>query len=199
MTTSPKISFCIPIHNMENGAFFLWRAVQSIMSQTFKDYEIIITQEGSMPVNTNAGIKKARGELIKILYMDDYLAHPNALQEIVDHFKGQWLVSGCLHDEDGVLKSPHYPSWNDSIHLGQNTIGSPSVLTIRNDGHLLFDETLSFLLDCDLYKRYYKQYGPPTILKDLNVAIGLHAGQTSNLMPQEEKEKEYKYIMTKYE
>jgi len=97
------------------------------------------------------------------------------------------------------LKSPHYPSWNDSIHLGQNTIGSPSVLTIRNDGHLLFDETLSFLLDCDLYKRYYKQYGPPTILKDLNVAIGLHAGQTSNLMPQEEKEKEYKYIMTKYE
>ncbi len=51
------ISIILPIHDMKNGAYFLWRAVNSIMSQTYKDYEIIITKEGRMAENTNAGIK----------------------------------------------------------------------------------------------------------------------------------------------
>ncbi len=48
---------------MLNGEFFLWRAVNSVMEQTFKDYEIVIVREGTMPVNTNAGIKKATGRV----------------------------------------------------------------------------------------------------------------------------------------
>ena len=46
---------------MPNGAFFLWRLVQSLMSQTFKGYELVITKEGKMAENTNSGIRKARG------------------------------------------------------------------------------------------------------------------------------------------
>lgn len=209
MTTSnPKLSIVVPVHEgMKNGEYFLWRLVQSLMRQTFKDYELIIVQEGSMPVNTNAGLEKARGELIKILYLDDYFAHDNALQKIVDTFKpeDQWLATGCLHqrtDERDFYEdphSPHYPQYTPDIYTGNNRIGSPSVITLRNTGHLLFDENLSWLLDCDLYYRYYKTYGAPRILKDLNVVIGIHEGQTSALMGAQDKRNELYYLLGKYD
>ena len=190
---------------MENGEYFLWRSIQAIMKQSFKDYEIVIVQEGKMPVNSNAGLNKARGELIKILYLDDYLAHVDSLQVIVDSFKKEdmWLATGCIHQryEPGNYEdphSPHYPSYTNDIHLGNNRIGSPSVITIRNKGHLLFDENLSFLLDCDLYRRYHDSYGPPKLVNDLNVIIGIHDGQTSNTMPQKEKLQEFEYVKNKY-
>lgn len=193
--TSPKISIVLPIHDMKNGAFFLWRAVNSIMEQTFKDYEIIITKEGPMPVNTNAGIKKARGELIKILYMDDWFAHPNALQEIVDAFSEnvEWMITGV--DDNPV------PTWTDDIHYGNNKLGSPSALTLRNHGAdtMLFDEKLSWLLDCDLFRRLFDKYGWPKILTNtVNVKIGKHDGQMTHLMSNDYKQSEHEYVADKY-
>lgn len=203
----PRFSIVVPIHKgMKNGEFFLWRLVQSLMSQTFRDFELVITQEGTMSVNTNAGLKRARGELIKILYLDDYLAHPKSLQEISDSFSAtdQWLATGCLHqqsDPDTLEEphSPHYPTYSKDIHRGNNTIGSPSVITIRNEGHLLFDERLSYLLDCDLYRRYFDLFGPPKLVDDLNVVIGIHPDQTSNTMSQRAKNEEFYYLASKYE
>ncbi|HVX00466.1 MAG TPA: hypothetical protein VHA52_08545 [Candidatus Babeliaceae bacterium] len=198
---SHKISVVVPIHaEMKNGAFFLWRLIQSLMQQTFTDYELVIVQEGRMAHNTNAGIKKATGEWIKILYLDDYFAHPEALQRIVDVCtpEVEWIVTGCLHQAEGAPIAPHYPSYSPDIYLGNNTIGSPSVLTIRNNYPLLFDENLSWLLDCELYYRYWNKHGPPYLLNDLNVIIGLHDGQTSTIMPSEEKLQEFEYLNKKY-
>jgi len=196
-----KISIIIPIHQMKNGDFFLWRNIQSIMMQSFKDYEVIITQDGLMAENTNAAMRKAQGEIIKILYLDDYLAHRDSLQVIVDNMgDSMWLATGCLHDNgDGKLFNPHLPSYSQDIHKGNNTIGSPSVLVLRREGCLYFDTKLSFALDCDLYHRYYKAYGLPATINDLNVVIGLHDGQTTNLMSNQEKIEEFKYVTKKHE
>lgn len=198
----PKISICIPIHDSPKTAFFLSRLLKSVDEQTYTDYELVITKEGSMPVNTNAALSKAKGELLKILYVDDYFAHPQALQTIVDNFKDtdQWLATGCVHksDTDEIPHSPHYPEYTQDIHTGNNRLGSPSVITLRNQGHLKFDENLSFLLDCDLYKRYYAKFGPPKLTNDLNVVIGLHAAQVSNTMPSTQKLEEFNYMRQKY-
>lgn len=202
MNTFPKLSIVVPIHEtMKNGDFFLWRLTQSIMKQSFRDYEIVIVQQGKMAENTNAGIQKARGELIKILYLDDYLAHRHALRYIVDNFgeDDQWLATGCVHQKDlEQPHSPHYPEYTDDIWTGNNRIGSPSVLTMRNKGHMLFDDNLSFLLDCDLYKRYYLKYGAPRLVNDLGVVIGIGDHQTSYMMPSEDKLSEFEYMKQKY-
>ena len=190
----PKVSIVIPIHDMRNGAFFLWRAINSIMEQTFKDYEIIITKEGSMPVNTNTGIKRAKGELIKILYMDDWLAHPNVLENMVGIMEfnqdKKWLIMGA--------NTNPLPHWTDDIETGNNKLGSPSALTLRKDFIELFDEKLSWLLDCDLYKRLHTKYGVPVIAKDIGVNIGVHDGQMTNLMSDDYKLSEHKYVAEKY-
>ena len=198
---TPKVSIVIPWHFMENWEFFLGRCLKSIEKQSFKDYEIILTKAGSMPVNTNRAIKAAEGELIKVLYMDDYLTDHTSLGNMVSHFQedSKWLVTACVHDNGETVGNYHKPSYNDQIHTGKNTIGSPSVLMMRKDSLMFFDEKLSWLLDCDLYSRLYAMYGEPTIVEEPDVVIGLHPGQTSNLMSDEDKLKEKAYIEKKYE
>ena len=64
-----KISIVIPVSKkMKNGDYFLKRCLKSIKSQTFKDYEIVMTEKGNASHNTNEGIKQAKGDYIKILH-----------------------------------------------------------------------------------------------------------------------------------
>lgn len=192
------ISCVIPYHDMENGAFFLKRCIDSIMTQTYTDYEIVLTKVGKMAENTNSGIKKAKGDIIKILFVDDYLATPFYLERLAYFFKGGWMVSECWHDNGQAMNlNPHYPVWSDDIKKGINTIGSPSVLAFENKNPLLFDENLSFTLDCDLYQRLYERYGEPSILNSM-VAIGIHSGQTTNILTDKQKQEEFLYIQNKY-
>lgn len=175
---------------MKNKDFFLNRALDSVRSQTFQDWEIVITQDGKMAENTNSAIKKANGELVKILYMDDWLAHPRALQDIVDNFNGEWLITGAD-------TNPH-PRWTDDILAGNNKLGSPSALTMRKKTALMFDERMSWLLDCDLYARLYKKYGPPKILDSVGVCMGIGDHQMTNILTDEEKLQEHNLINKKY-
>ncbi len=188
----PKVSIVIPIHDMKSGAFFLWRLINSIMEQTFKDYEIIITKEGKMAENTNAGIQKANGELIKILYLDDYFSDKFSLQEMVNNFKDEdsWIIVGT---EDNPK-----PEWTDNLETGNNKLGSPSALIMRSSDRLLFDEKLSWLLDCDLYKRMEHFCGKPKILSGNYITIGKHDGQMTKLMSDDYKLSEHKYVAEKY-
>lgn len=188
----PKVTIVIPIHDMKNGAFFLWRALSSIREQTFQDYEIVITDKGRMAENTNAGINQAQGKLVKILYMDDFLAHPNALQDIVDAFEftDEWLITGADTNPS--------PYWTDDILKGNNHLGSPSALTMRKSTALFFDERMSWLLDCDLYYRLYQEYGEPKILKSIGVKIGTGDHQMTNILTDEEKLAEHNMIKEKY-
>lgn len=185
---------------MENWPFFLERCLKSIEAQTFKDYEIILVKHSTMPVTSNRAMESATGELVKILYMDDYFAHGYALQDIVDNFtkESTWLVTGCIHDDGTNVTNYHTPEYTKDISTGNNKIGSPSVLTYKREGCLLFDTTLSFLLDCDLYKRLHDTYGPPTVLDSPNVVIGLHPGQTTHVMSKEAKLQEFEYLKEKY-
>lgn len=188
----PKISICIPTHNMKNKDFFLERALKSIRSQSFQDFEIIITDKGSMPVNTNSALKEATGEFVKILYMDDFLAHENALRDIVNNFESGdfWLITATDTNPN--------PTWTDDIETGNNKLGSPSALTMRRKSMLYFDERMSWLLDCDLYKRMEAKYGKPKILHKIGVCIGIHDGQMTNILTDEEKLVEHKIMNEKY-
>lgn len=222
MDTRPKFSIVIPTYQMNGGIEFLRHSFEMLGKQTFKDFEVVITDDSNndlvkdfcakyftLPIrytrnpiargmggNTNTGIHNAKGELIKILYQDDYLAHEDSLQVIADNFldNDKWLVTGCTHT-DG---RPHLPRYNDQIHRGINTIGSPSVMTIRNTDPMFFDTNLGWVLDCDYYKRMYMRFGLPKIVNDINVGIGIGDHQTTNKLSEEFKKKEIQFLIEKY-
>src|SRR3990167_3471558 len=222
-----RISVCIPTYEMKGkGATFLRQSLNILSRQFFKDFEVIISDNSEddeiekvcrdfsglninyfrnlvkgMAPNSNSAIKASRGELIKMLYLDDFLFGEDALFEISRNFatENYWLVTGCVHTIDGEnYFNPHYALWNDKIYTGNNTIGSPSVLTVRNDSPLLFDESLTWVLDCDLYYRYYEKYGKPKVVDNLNVVIYQGEHQTSAFLSDEIKQKEYNYLINKY-
>lgn len=218
---NPKISLIVPIYGMDNAEFFLKRNLDSILSQTFTDYEIIITDDSdddflkifcskypvqyfkntgrhSMADNTNCAIDHASGDLIKILYQDDYFYNGNSLDDIDKYFVGQssWFVTGCTHTMDGVnFFNNHSPYYSES----DNTIGSPSVLTFTKEVTERFDPQFHYVLDLDLYKRLFREYGKPKILNKINVVMGIHSGQKTNLLSNDRKILEHRILKEKHE
>ncbi len=195
----PKVSVAIPYYaKMPNAEFLMNRCLESIKRQTFTDYEIVITDTGNMAENTNNAIRASKGEIIKILYMDDYLTE-DALERIVEAFKGNWLVTGCMHDSgNGELYNPHLPEWTDDIETGNNRIGSPSVIAVRNGLDIYFDEKMNWLLDVDFYKRMEQKYGEPDYLYEYCTVIGTGDHQTTNIMSSDEKLSEQTYLHEKH-
>lgn len=99
----PKISVVIPLYNK---GFIISETLESVLAQTFTDFEIVIVNDGStddsfeivsqysddrirlynqenkgVSKTRNAGIEYAKSELIAFLDADDYW-HPNHLEEL---------------------------------------------------------------------------------------------------------------------
>jgi len=101
--TQPVVSVCIPVYN---GAAFIAAAVESVLAQTFPDFELIVLDNASTDktleilgpfkdsrlriirqasnigaaANFNAALHEARGEWVKVLCADDLL-YPDCLKK----------------------------------------------------------------------------------------------------------------------
>jgi glycosyltransferase involved in cell wall biosynthesis len=119
---NPFISICIPAYKRAQN---LQRLLTSIASQTYSNYEIIITDDSpdesvadlvkknsgflsiryfkndpaaGTPGNWNIAIKKAKGEWIKLMHDDDWFALPASLQKFADaaaNAKCNFIFSAC--------------------------------------------------------------------------------------------------------
>jgi glycosyltransferase involved in cell wall biosynthesis len=206
-----KISIAIPTYEMKGfGAEMLQYSFIKIESQTYKNYEVVISdhsinddieelcngwsnrfqisynrfeeKRGCAPANTNNSLKKSKGDIIKILYQDDYLYDKDSLQKTVDNFgdRYSWLISTYIHTKDRrEYFNKYVPFLHERIHL-KNLIGFPSCLTIRNKDLIFFNEDLKWAFDCEYYKRLYLNFGMPILLNDITVVNFLWEGQLSN-------------------
>jgi len=227
-----RFSIVIPTwEQYGKGYFFLTQLLDSIKNQSFNDYEIVISdhsinneienickkydflkisylrnqnKRGNSPHNLNFGLRQAKGEIIKVMFQDDFFINPNSLKLISNEFEindCKWLVNGCCHTTDSINFFRYMiPKWNDRINEGVNTISSPSVLSFINKDILYFDENLTMLMDCDYYYSLHKKYGLPSILKEYLIANTFHEYQISKMYDknlQEEinlvKQKKYEF------
>lgn len=185
------ISIAIPYYRgMKNAPFFLARLLQSIHEQTYTEYEVVITEKGNASQNTNEAIRQSKHEIVKVMYMDDYFTHKDSLQHMVDALGGQkWLIAGSNNNQTPFLTG--------DIHVGNNKLGSPSALMFRKCD-VWFDEELKWLLDCDFYKKMWINYGQPAILNGNLVTIGEGDHQATNLLSNQDKEREVMLMRQRY-
>lgn len=157
---------------------------------------------GSSSANVNTAMNNCSGVLIKPLFQDDFLSSNKSIELTVNAFDldKNWLVSACIHTNDGVNRfNPHYPRWNEHIHRGINTISSPSVITIKKDVDLRFDENFIWLMDVEYYKRLYIKYGPPIFLNDITIVNRLWEKQLTNTITMDRKNEEVNKLIRQYE
>ena len=124
----PKVSIIVPVYNVEN---YLRRCVDSILNQTFSDFELILVDDGS-PDNCgvvcdeyekkdkrikvihkengglsdarNAGIDIARGEYLGFVDSDDWI-HPQMFEILYNGIvENNVKMSVCGYEETDVQK-----------------------------------------------------------------------------------------------
>lgn len=231
----PKISICIPTWECNGySEVFTTELFNSIRKQTFKDYEVCISDHslndnvlnvceeyanyfeikyfknsnnlGNGPANTNSALEMSSGDIIKIMFQDDFFFSENSLSIIYQSFfdnNKKWLVNGSNHFQQNIYYNEMTPRWNHDIIKGVNTISSPSVLSIKSDVKEQFDENLKMLMDCDYYYNLYSKYDEPLILNDILVTNRVHQNQISSLYVNDENyeknlKEEINYCSKKY-
>jgi glycosyltransferase involved in cell wall biosynthesis len=223
-----KVSIAIPCYEMKGyGAVNLSFALESIAKQTYKNIEVIISdhsrdnkieelcikyssfldlkylkyedKRGSSSANLNNCILNSSGDIIKILFQDDYLYGRNVIQNIVNEFDQDtyWLVTSFYQTYDRKNLFRHPDPYLTNILLYGNTIGPPSGLSMINKDVLYFDEELLWWMDTDYYKRLYDKYGLPKIITKPTFVNLLWDGQVSNTSAksQDLREAEAEYLV----
>jgi len=230
MNNNPFFSLVIPCYEAHGqGVKYLEKQFSILVAQTYTDFEIVISDNSKNDEiesfinkyknvfnikyfknsnignsqNANNGIKNSNGKFIKIIFQDDFLYNENSLKDIASVLNDdvQWLITACEHSNDGqTFYRSFFPRYNNEIYLGNNTISSPSVLTIKNTkDKLFFDENLKWLMDVDYYKRCFIKFGPPLILNNINVVNRTNEFQYQNHISEEDKNKEFYYVKNKFE
>ena len=201
MQTYPNIEVVISDHSKDNN-------ISNLLNSYSNKLNIVYIKNpnnyGNTSNNINNAINHCSGDLIKIIFMDDYLFLPNSIQLIVDEFNKysnrKWLVNSYAHTQNyKKIFWQYHPKNNPKMGLGINTIGCPSGLTIRKVITQRFDENLKWFMDCDYYYRLYLNYGEPIYLHKILVINYLHANQVTNKQINDDLVKrEYQYIVQKY-
>lgn len=166
--TDPKISIIIPVYKVEK---YLAQCLNSLVTQTFKDFEIIAVNDGSPDGSReilrrfeekydfitvldqensgqaqarNNGLKLARGEYVTFVDSDDYVA-PNYLME---------LYRACEDNGADISCCYYYFRFPESEFLFEYPFRCHGVFTRSQALHkLLHDVQIQSLLWNKLYKR----------------------------------------------
>jgi glycosyltransferase involved in cell wall biosynthesis len=211
-----KMSIAIPTYESKGrGNEFLEDLFRTIEIQTFRDFEVVVSDHsvgdeilkltdqyrekfkivyvknkdnrGNGPANTNNAIKNCSGEIVKIMFQDDFFYDDEALEKIYNAFEPDinWVLCGSNHtkDDGNSFYWDLFPTWNDDILNGVNTISSPSVLATRRTvfNNIKFDTNLVMMMDCELYYHIKKLYGDPVYYNDILVSNRIHEDQISSM------------------
>lgn len=180
-----KFSVIIPTYNR---ADLLEQAIQSVLAQTCRDFELLVVDDGSEPVirpattddrlrvlrhpanrgaaaARNTGIRQAQGELVAFLDSDD-LWFPEKLAQQAE-FMQDTAYDACVTSYEHAtpegfrlmrLRQPH--SWLRALSMGC-TQAPGTTLVVRRACYAsvgLYDETMSRHEDYDWLLRFVQKF-----------------------------------------
>lgn len=131
----PVLSVILPAYNAEK---FIDEAVNSILNQTFSDFELLIVDDFSTD-KTRLKIQRFNDSRIKKFYNDKNLGKNESVNRVLIHCKGEFLT---IHDADDIslplrfekqlsylIKNPEYYlvgcdfiSFKDEVVLGKSSL-----------------------------------------------------------------------------
>lgn len=175
------VSIIVPVYNAEKT---LVRCVQSIINQSYKNWELILIDDGSTDASSvicdrfvscntniqvvhqtnmgvssarNAGLEKAQGDWITFVDSDDYI-------------DGDFFSSTLNTDSDLVIQQICFFSENESIHPFQSM---ESKKYKREDLPLFFSKYLNYQIFMAPWGKIFRR----SMIEDLRFPVGQIVGE----------------------
>ena len=192
----PEISICIPTYN---GEKFIARTIQSVLDQTFSNFEIIVSDDGSTDktleivrsfndprivridslskvgaeANWNNSVANARADLIKLVCQDDVL-YRHCLQTEFDAMSvsANQDVAFCFSLRDFVTPKNRFIKGRRIAGSDQKKLSKTQMLRkiVRSGGNPI-GEPMAVTFRKSTFERAGKFHGDYVI--DLNMWVGL--------------------------
>ncbi len=208
------ISICVPAYQRTD---YLKRLLDSIYIQTFRNFEVVITDDSpgpevqdlamrhplkskiryfrnpstlGTPENWNEGIRRSKGDWIKIMHDDDWFTGPDSLRLFTEAIKkGKalfWFSAYTNVFPDGHIKKIQINTLDlnalkklPEILVAANRVGPPSTTIFKKDPSIEFDNRMQWLVDIDFYIRYLKNHPPAEYIPLNLVRIGISSSQVT--------------------
>ncbi len=220
--SNPTFSIIAPVYKMKNnlGEKFLVEYLSHLTLQTYKNFEVIVSDQSpdnnyeqichsflnaldiryvknnsgvaNAANNVNHAIRHATGEIVKLLYVDDFFVDFQALEKIKNAFDNNplnhWLISGFIQSDQerkqyynsrmpnyhmtNLLADTNMVPWERSVPT--NVTGNPSNYAVRRRLALEMDESLLWIVDGEYFYRSYYHYGDPIMIKEILVCFREH-------------------------
>lgn len=165
----PEISIVVPVYNMAGS---LRRAIDSILNQNFKNYEIVIVDDGSTDLSgkicdnyaerhdyirvihkpngglssaRNAGISEARGKWVTFCDSDDYV-----FQDWLSNFKLEEIGNNSI---DLICQGIKTSSGIDGVNIGEHHYGVDFIADAKDALSILLKNQLVGYTVIKAYKR----------------------------------------------
>jgi hypothetical protein len=90
------------------------------------------------------------------------------------------IAPGVVPSRKGFFRKCPRPRYTESLSIGVNQLGMPSVVIFRKASFIAFDERLKYLFDCEWYLSMKHKFGKPLIIQKARVGIGIHSGQATH-------------------
>ena len=182
-----KVSIIVPIYNTEK---YLKKCIDSLISQSLKDIEIILINDGSLDNSDkiikgykdkrikyikkdnegigktrNLGIRKASGQFIMFIDSDDYIDKDCALKMYEKAIKSNCdlVMSNYFRDRNGTIEEVYFSSFKDS-----SVFDNPSIFMNINLGPCNKIYKRELLLDNKIFfEEKLKYEDVPFVIKTL--------------------------------
>ncbi len=124
----PFFSVCVPTYNR---AHYLKEALESVLSQTYKNYEVIVYDDGSTD-STYQVVKGFKSEKIKYFRGDKNRGRPFARNRCIELSKGDWIV---WLDDDDILNGELLSKYAVAINsFSEVSLFHPRIINIKEEG-----------------------------------------------------------------
>lgn len=108
----PTISVCMPFYNVEN---YIGEAIESVLNQSFQDFELILINDGSTDKSAVIAQKYKDQRITLINSSHDFI---NSLNIGLDHVRGKYIARMDADDKmhpDRLLIQYNYLEYNPEI------------------------------------------------------------------------------------
>ena len=154
--------------------------------------------KGGISRAMNQGIEAATGEYLAHLHSDDYYASDDVLAQVAERFlaeRADWVFGTVQVLRDGRLVPPYplLPFSYRSFAAGRAWVAHPAVFIRRSVfGRVgMFDETLKYAMDVDLWLRLGRVARPATLDRPLTI-FREHAGSVSSSNKLKARQEEFR-------